>query len=233
MGYGMKIDNNGFTYYDETSKGELVTFSNIDNIKINNNFFHLLDNPNYIIKKSDDLNLDRLMIMLDRFNKLKNVIKLTDFPLSYYMENNKIEGTVIPYYPDTIPLYTISKTRKISNLTPLYNHDEDCIRNVFCLYNDILDIFQELLDNGVFYYDSNSTNFVFSNNEVKLIDFDPKRVLFDGIHKEYKTVIDGVYALINLMTERFFYYEEVLYFPRSIEGMRKHLVKLENKVRKK
>ena len=42
-----------------------------------------------------------------------------------------------------------------------------------------------------------------------------------------------VSALINLMTQRFFYYDEVLYFPRSIEGMRKHLVKLENKVRKR
>ena len=50
---------------------------------------------------------------------------------------------------------------------------------------------------------------------------------------KYKTVIDGVYALINLMTERFFCYDEVLYFPRSIEGMRKHLIKLENKVRKR
>ena len=57
--------------------------------------------------------------------------------------------------------------------------------------------------------------------------------MYDANHKEYKTVIDGLYALINLMTERFFKYEEILYFPRNIEGMRKHLVKLENKVRKR
>ncbi len=233
MGYGMKYDSKGLTYYDEASKGELVTFSNIRDIEIKNNFFKLLDNPNYIIKKSNNLNLDRLFKMLTKFNELKDIIKKTDLPLSYYIENNNIEGTIIPYYPDTTPLYTISKTRTIGNLVPLYNHDEDCIRNVFCLYNDILDIFQELLDNGIYYFDSNSTNFVFNNNMVKLIDFDPKRVLFDGNHKEYKNVIDGLYALLNLMTERFFYYEEILYFPRSIEGMRKHLVKLENKVRKK
>ena len=229
----MKIDNNGFSYYDETSKGELVTFSNIHDIEIKNNFFKLLDNPKYIIKKSDDLNVDRLFMMLTRFNEVKDVIKKTDLPVSYYMENNNIVGTVIPYYPDTTPLYSISKTRKISQLLEEYKHDEDCIRNVFCLYNDILDIFQELLDNGIFYYDSNSTNFVFSDNEVRLIDFDPKRIMYDANHKEYKTVIDGLYALINLMTERFFKYEEILYFPRNIEGMRKHLVKLENKVRKR
>ena len=233
MGYGMKYDSKGLTYYDETSKGELVTFTNIADLTIKNNFYKLLDNPNYIIKKADNLDINRLMMMLTKFNELNSIITKTDLPLSYYIENNKVEGTVIPYYPDTTPLYTISKTRTIGNLVPLYNHDEDRIRNVFCLYNDILDIFQELLDYGVFYYDSNSTNFVFSNNEVKLIDFDPKRVLFGVNKKEYKTVIDGLYALINLMTQRFFYYDEVLYFPRSIEGMRKHLVKLENKVRKR
>ena len=233
MGYGMKYDNKGLTYYDETSKGELVTFSNISDITIKNNFFKLLDNPNYIIKKFDNLDINRLITMLTNFNELNNNIKKTDLPLSYYMENNSIVGTVIPFYPDTTPLYTISKTRMISNLVSLYNHDEDKIRNVFCLYNDILDIFQELLDNGVYYYDSNSTNFVFSNNEVKLIDFDPKRVLFDGNHKEYKFVLEGLYALIDLMTKRFFYYEEFLYFPRSIEGLRKHLVKVENKIRKR
>lgn len=233
MGYGMKYDSKGLTYYDETSKGELVTFSNISDLTIKNNFFKLLDNPNYIIKKADNLDINRLMIMLTKFNELNSVIAKTDLPLSYYMEDNKVEGTVIPYYPDTTPLYTISKTRTIGNLVPLYNHDEDKIRNIFCLYNDILDIFQELLDNGVYYYDSNSTNFVFSNNEVKLIDFDPKRILFDGNHKEYKIVLEGLYALINLMTKRFFYYDEFLYFPRSIEGLRKHLVKVENKIRKR
>ena len=185
MGYGMKYDSKGLTYFDESSKGELVTFTNIADISIKNNFFKLLDNPNYIIKKSENLDIDRLMTMLTKFNELSTIIKKTDLPLSYYIENNNVEGTVVPYYPDTTPLYTISKTRRIVNLVPLYNHDNDCIRNVFCLYNDILDIFQELLDNGVFYYDSNSTNFVFSNNDVKLIEFDPKRVLFDGNHKEY------------------------------------------------
>lgn len=233
MGYGMKYDSKGLTYYDETSKGELVTFSNISDLTIKNNFFKLLDNPNYIIKKADNLDINRLMIMLTKFNELNSVIAKTDLPLSYYMEDNKVEGTVIPYYPDTTPLYTISKTRTIGNLVPLYNHDEDKIRNIFCLYNDILDIFQELLDNGVYYYDSNSTNFVFSNNVVKLIDFDPKRILFGGNHKEYKIVLEGLYALINLMTKRFFYYDEFLYFPRSIEGLRKHLVKVENKIRKR
>ena len=36
MGYGMKYDSKGLTYYDETSKGELVTFTNIADLTIKN-----------------------------------------------------------------------------------------------------------------------------------------------------------------------------------------------------
>jgi tRNA A-37 threonylcarbamoyl transferase component Bud32 len=103
---------------------------------------------------------------------------------------------------------------------------------MFILYNEILDIIEELYDNNIDYYDSNSTNFVFKDNNVHLIDFDYKHISYKNNRKSLYKVLIGIDDLVDRMNNRFLAHDEFIYFPRSFNSMRKHLVKLENRIRK-
>lgn len=229
----MNIDNKGLSYFNETSKGEEITFK-LSGLEIKSEFYKLIDNPNYIIKKSfREINSEALLDMLYRFSEIKDKITLTDLPISYYLEDNVIAGSVIPYYEDSENLYNISKTKELSNLSKVYKRDDDNIRNLFILYSEIIDIIEELYDNGICYYDSNSTNFVFKDNKVHLIDFDPSYIKFNTRRKATIQTLSGIDDLADRMNGRFLSYDEWPYLPRSFNNLRKHLVKIENRVRKR
>ena len=104
----MKEDNNGLYYYDERSKGEELPFSRPKDCNVKSAFYTLLDNPNYIIKKSlVEFDHEKTLKMLYRFKELKDIITKTDLPIDYYMEDCKMMGMVVPYYHDAPTLYTI------------------------------------------------------------------------------------------------------------------------------
>ena len=228
----MNIDNKGLYYFDEKSIGKEIVFS-LGKLEIKSKFYEIIDNPFLIIKKSDNINEDELLSMLLRFKDLYEHIEKTDLPVNYYKEKGIIKGQVIPYYEDSINLYNISKTKELDNLMNVYKKDDDKVHNLFLLYNDIVDIMEELYENGIYYYDSNSTNFVFKDNKVHLIDFDPKYVFFNKSKRRLIQTLAGIDDLVDRMNGRFLSHDEFIYMPRSFNGLRKHLVKIENRVRKK
>ena len=229
----MNIDNNGLSFFNETNKGEEINFK-LNGLDIKSDFYKLIDNSNYIIKKSfKGINSEALLNMLSKFNEINNKIILTDLPVSYYIEDNKIVGSVIPYYEDSENLYNISITKDLNNLMKVYKRDDDNIHNLFILYSEIIDIIEELYDNGVCYYDSNSTNFVFKDNKVHLIDFDPGYIKFNTRRKATIQTLSGIDDLADRMNGRFLSYDEWPYLPRNFNKLRKHMIKIENRVRKR
>jgi len=234
----MNIDNNGIFYFDEHDKGEEIFFKK-DVDKKNplelSRFYKLLNNPEFIIKYATyNFDNEKIINMLRRFMELQKKVHLTDLPTSYYMEDGIMKGTVIPYYPDSENLYRIALTRNLLNLANYYYHDDDMLHNLFLLFSDMVDIIEELVDNNISYFDTNPSNFVFSNNQIKLIDFDPEcdRIKYEVDKKSIRKILKEIDFLVFVVTKRFQLADLCEHYPRSFKGYRKHLVKIENKIRK-
>ena len=183
----MKTDNLGIPYFDESDKGEQIfcTLPKSRYKKTTNSYFcKLLTLKDYIIKYSkNEINKDDYLQMLKIFQETKNEITLTDFPIGYYEEEGILKGTIIPYYQDSISLLQTTENRNLADLKKYYYHDDDDLHNLYVLLNNILDILEELQNNNISYLDSNPSNFLIKDNQIKLIDFDPKYIKY-GINKQ-------------------------------------------------
>ena len=141
-----KVDKNGLLFIDDQSiklhplildikKEE----NNLDTKKETKIFYELYSTGDYIVKYSNhSLNKGKLIDMLLRFKKLQNIINKIDFPIGYYLELNKVKGTIIRYYKDSPSLYNLSETNDINVLGKYYYHDDDAIHNLYLLMYDTL-----------------------------------------------------------------------------------------------
>lgn len=173
-----KIDDYGFLYLDDEYifKKSIKYYNKLDKIK--SKFFEIESTDEYIVKYHlEKLNKKDVFKMLLKFYGVKaNILSNIKFPIGYYKENNKIKGLIIPNYPHAVSLrYVIIN----NNLDYYYNHSEDKRENILSLLKDILKILKDLYDNGIIYVDVNPGNFVFYQNEVKIIDFDPKFMFYE------------------------------------------------------
>lgn len=227
-------DNNGLLYFDESSRGEEICFNIPRNSEKKSIFYKFKDDPDYIIKKSlISINEEELLYMLSKFNEIIDMVHKTKLPTMYYKENDITSGSIVYHFEEAKTLYEISKSKKLDKLMEVYKKDDDELHNLFILHNEMLDILEELYDNGVCYFDSNSTNFVFKDNNVHLIDFDPKYIYYGQKKKYLLQTLLSFDGLIDKIDNRLINYDEYLYFPVSFNGFRKHLVKIENRVRKR
>ena len=231
----MNTDNNGLHYFDETSKGKEIIFSTTNikkNKKDKNHFYELLTLKDYLIKYSEkELNKEDFFNMLKHFSQFKPL--LSDLPIAYYKEQESMKGIIIPYYKDSISLCQIVNNQSIHNLKKYYFHTDDELHNLYLLLIDILNILEELQDNGISYLDSNPSNFLLKDNQIKLIDFDPTYLRYESNKNNIRAVLsrydDLVYNIhINLGLDNL-----PIYSAHNYKVMRKHLTKLENKIRKK
>ena len=226
----------GLLCYDESDKGEEIILSEGPRKKTDSSksqFFRVINDPNHIIKYSvTGLNVDATVKMLGHFQLVKNSVTMTDLPTSLYKEDGKITGIVIPYYENGQSLYNISETHSLEELSKYFKHDDDELHNLFILLSNILDILEELKDNDILYTDSNMGNFIFKDNKVHLIDFEPPYVLHEQNKENIKKVLHWYDTLMFLLNRRFELIELCSYKPKDFEHMRKRLVKVENKVRK-
>lgn len=228
----MIIDQYGINCYDENDRGKEIVFFLGGKLEIKSKFYEIINEPNNIIKCPSLIDYDKEIEMLQRFNDIRKDVKKTDLPSGYYQEKSIIRGEVIPYYMEAPTLFDLSIDKDKSKINNYYYKSDDKIRNMFILYNEILDIIEELYDNNICYYDSNSTNFVFKDNNVHLIDFDYKHISYKKNRRSLYKVLIGIDDLVDRMNNRFLAHDEFIYFPRSFNSMRKHLVKLENRIRK-
>ncbi len=233
----MKIDNLGIPYFNESDKGNELFFYSIrtSNKKATKSkFYELLALKEYLIKYSQiNLNKEEYLTMLSIFKGMQSKITLTDFPIGYYEEQGSLKGTIIPYYKNSISLLEITENKTLKDLKKYYHHDNDKLHNLYLLLNDILNILEELQDNSIGYVDSNPTNFLIKENQIKLIDFDPKYLLYESNNKNINAVLTRFDDLVYYLHLNFKIADLPIYKAKNFKTMRKHLVKLENKMRKR
>lgn len=110
-------------------------------------------------------------------------VKNTDFPVGVVSCKRRCVGQAIKLYKDYVCLYDIV--------------DDN---NIGLLYNKVLCIIDELLNNGILYLDIHEHNFLVSANlDVKLIDFESSCVIFDRISASDKI---ECYDKVKKMFER-------------------------------
>lgn len=120
-------------------------------------------------------------------------IKLTDFPVGVVSCKRRCIGQVIRLYKDYISLY-----------------DAVNDNNIELLYNKVLCIIDELLNNGIMYSDIHENNFLVNNNlDVKLIDFESSCVSFNNISPNDKifcySKIKSMFDKLNTLNEGNYY----------------------------
>ena len=233
----MNIDNNNLIFFDKTSKGQEIKFENTQAKKPKqekSKFYEVLEHPEYIIKYSQKKLKDYdIYKMLTIFSKLKEKITSTDLPIAHYQEDNILKGIVVPYYNDSVSLYQITSTKNLNELTKYYHHDDDKLHNLYLLLNDALNILEELQNNNICYIDSNPGNFILKDNQVKLIDFEPNYLKYGLTNENIKILLERYDDLI-CNSHLYFQLDNLpIYKAKNFKIMRNHLIKLENKTRKR
>ncbi len=236
-----KIDRNGLLYIDdERIKEHPIIFQNIvksdGETKIPKLFFELFSTSDYIVKYSrGPLIKGKIIDMLLLFQKLETIIQKIDFPIGYYQELNRIRGIIIRYYKNAPSLYSLSETHDINILGKYYYHDDDTIHNLYLLMYDTLLLIEELFENNVYYTDVHRGNFILSNNEVKLIDFDYSFIHYkeQRDNKLMRMVLQNYDDMLFMMMKRFGLGEIPYYRVNSFENMKKRVKRIEDQVRKR
>ena len=237
--FELKRDKDGLLYLEDDNvfkKGSLNLDKRFDIDEYYQNYFYPIDSTDeYIIKyrsteytRKEIKNVKEMLINL--IDKQKN-IKSVDFPIAYFSYMKRLSGLIIKYYKDSISCDHITNSEDIECLGKYYYHDEDSVHNLFLLFNELLDVIYELIDNGVCFTDLNPGNILISDNSVKLIDFDYKYVYFTKNDLEINYVMYGYYMFIREMLKSF-NLECLLDYYKGYNESKTFLKKLENKVRK-
>lgn len=123
-------------------------------------------------------------------------IKLTDFPTGIVTIENYVVGQEIPFYENSKTLAEII--------------DLKSTKEIIEYYKKIIDILEELCNNGIIYSDVHARNFMVNscNNLLKLIDFDKKYLGFDTKNFLYNEMIYNLRNMINYInTKKNIYFE--------------------------
>ena len=233
----MNIDRFGLYYFDELSKGNEITFPpslTKKDTKNKSKFYELLTIKNYLIKYSKkELNYKEIYKMLKLFLEAQSIITLTDLPIAYYQEKERLKGIIVPYYQNSISLYQIIKNNSLNDLHKYYHHDNDKTHNLYLLLNDILNILEELTNNNIIYLDTNASNFIIENNQIKLIDFEPQYLKYESNFENIKRLLSSFDDLLYTICLNLKLGNLAIHNSKDFKNMRNYLIKLENKVRKK
>lgn len=133
---------------------------------------------------------DDYKIVSELLSRQKN-IKLTDFPTGIVTIENFVIGQEIPFYKNS---------KNLSEIIHLKNHKE-----IIKYYINIINILEELYNNGIIYSDVHAKNFMIysCNNLLKLIDFDSKYLSIDNEKKHiYKDMVVNLKNMINFINNK-------------------------------
>ena len=236
----LKVDKEGLLYTEDKKLLQknmlLIDKRHFENERYYQNGFYPLDSTNdYIIKYTytpyTKKEREAYKEMLVNLNSKQKDIKNIDFPIGYFRQRRKLMGLIIKYYQNSISCDNIFKHQDIEEVGKYYYHDEDSIRNLFLLLDDVLKLVYEMFENGIYYSDLNSGNIVLDNNQVKIIDFDPRFVKFDNKDMRLKTIMSTYGWLIRDVVKYFdfpYHFDEGF---NNFEEAHAYTKKLEDKVR--
>lgn len=234
----LKCDKDGLLYLEDDNifKKHSLNIDKRNGIdEYFQNYFYPIDSTDeYIIKYSSTEFTRRQIIkvkemLLNLIEKQKNV-KSVDFPIAYFVYMKRLSGLIIKYYKDSISCDHIINN-DIEYLGKYYCHDEDNVHNLFIMFNELLDIIHELIENGICYVDLNPGNILISDNKLKLIDFDYKYIHFTRDDLEINYVMRGYYMFIREVLKSFRLDCPLDYY-KGYNESKLYLKKMENKVRK-
>ena len=204
-----KRDNRGLIYVDsnDIQLNDLCFKEIKKSYGAKRQFFKIEGIDDYIIKDSTwiPLHFNQVRnrnLLQSLVNKQKDIPDV-DFPIGYYRDHNKMKGIIIPYYQDALSLRKMIYLYVFDDLKKYYNHDSDDIDNLINLLVRILELLSKMYDNGVMYLDIHSGNFVFKDNDIKIIDFDPGFVFFkDKDHNHYERILSNYASLVETICRR-------------------------------
>lgn len=204
-----KLDKKGLVYLDSHDiKINNLCFKEIKKSYSEKRQFFKIDGiDDYIIKDSTSspllFNVSKNKKLLENLVNKQKDIPDVDFPIGYYQDNGKMKGIIIPYYEDSLSLRKMIYLYNFEELKNYYNHDCNDIDNLINLFIRILELISKMYNNGVMYLDIHSGNFVFKDNDVKVIDFDPGFVYFkDKDNDHYERILMNYATLVETICRR-------------------------------
>lgn len=236
--YEMLIDRDGIGYIDlEKIRFPLYeTKFNDDNFHSKSKFYLFPSTGIYLMKvnKNCSFNDQALYEMIKKLCILQENNLNVDFPIGYIRNGKNVVGQIICNYENAKSLRKIHDDEDLFSLQKYFYRDEDVIHNLFIVYLEILDKLQSLLDNGILYLDIHAGNFVFYDNDIKIIDFDPHYIGFennlyfkDNLINNYINMIHRINYEFGLDFGMFEYYKSL-----TFKETKQKIIKLENTVRK-
>ena len=209
---------------------------NLENRYYQNGFYKIPSTDDYIIKYSYTCftrkEIKAIKYMLETLISKQSEISEVDFPIGYFAYRKTLTGLIVRYYKNGQACDNIFETHEIEYLGKYYYHDEDNIRNLFILFDELLNIIYKMFENGIYYSDTNPGNIIIDDNALKLIDFDYRYVFFDNKDLRLKTILRGFSfflkdALKNLQLD-----DNIDSDYKNFDEAKKYIKSLENKVRK-
>ncbi len=237
----LKRDKYGLLYTDDV---ELIRYGCLDIDKrvfeneryYTNKFYSFPSTDDYIIKFSETgftrRERRKMLEMLDILVSKQKDVKDVDFPIGYYAFMKKFAGFIIPYYKNGIAYDQVLLSKDINELSKYYPHDEDGLHNMVLLLYDVLDLVQEMFDNGIYYSDINPGNIILTDEKVRLIDFDYRFVKFVNKDESLTKIMQCYKFLLNEVLENYKLAKDLAYIPSGFEDAKVFTKKMENKVRK-
>ena len=206
-----KTDKDGLYYLDNHEILTPFVFNELVKAYTPRRQFYKIDGTDdYVIKDSTMRpmwfnGIKQKSLLLDLKEKQPDFDNI-EFPIGYYLNNEKIKGTIIPYYPDSMSLRRILNTYDNKQINDYYLHSEDELDNLIILCLDILNMISSMYKDDIAYVDIHSGNFLFYNNEVKLIDFEPGYVFVTTKkYKHYQDILRNYGFLISAVLRKFGY----------------------------
>ena len=233
----LKVDKEGLLYLEDGDVSRKSPFL-IDKRNFNceryysNGFYRIPGSDDYIVKYSYTAftRKERKCIknMLYYLVSKQSLFPDIDFPIGYYNDNRKLAGLIVKYYKDSVSCDDVFNMRDIFAISKYYAHDDGVVRNLFLLFNDILNLSEKLFEEGIYYIDLNPGNILLVDNEIKLIDFDHNYVKFDNKDKCLASIL-GIYSRLmkEVLTdyhlpynnnEEFINYEQAKTLTKKIEN---------------
>ena len=206
----LKQDKKGFYYVDNQNINEPIYFSDYqdrDEFTCKSCFYRIPSTNDYIAKSNvilqNRFERKQTLKMLKAFLKVKDKLKNVDLPIAYFKEGRHLNGTIIPYYECASSIKNMLNNFSLNNYQIIYNHNDDKLENLVSLFMDIINLIESMYVNGIYYYDVNYGNFLIYKNEVKVIDFEPKRVRFMEDKYTFSYILTNYLQLVREILEKY------------------------------
>lgn len=191
-------------------------------------FYKIEGNDEYIIKVHNEFIFFeevRIKRMLKKFYEVSDKLSNIDFPIAYYQENSKLRGLVIPYYDKGISIRNVIKSNNSEKFMSLYNHSNNLEENFMYLYLEILSLLEKMYQEKISYLDIHGGNFIIYQNQIKVIDFDPRYVKFNNMFYE-SYIINKYCHLINDLNTSFKLKNKLIFPKDNFENMKNEIKRL-------